>query len=114
MTYLASLGRGHGGHGGHGGGGHWHGGGGWGGWGGGWGPGGLIDYDSAIDYPTPCYDIRGNIVPCPVLVSGKPVNGLASLLGLGDITVPVLGKIGLPALLVAVGVAAYAIHKKHQ
>jgi len=75
MSYLSNLGRGGGGHH-HGGGGGWRGG--WGGWGGGWGPGGVIPYESSIVDPSYCHDIRGNIVPCPILLPGRPVNGLGA------------------------------------
>ncbi len=109
-TYLSNLGRGGhggggggGGHGGGGGGRRWGGGfrGGW--YGGGWG----YPYEAQVWDPTYCYDPNGNIVPCPVpvLPVAVPVNGLA------DINLPVLGKVGLPFMAVAVGVAAYILNK---
>ncbi len=97
MSYLANLGRG-GGHHHGGGGGGWRRGGGWGGYGG-WG----YPYEAQVWDPDYCYDVKGNVIPCPVVLP-KPVNGL----GASTIDIPVLGKTS--AVLVAflgVGLLAY-------
>ncbi len=101
MSYLANLGRG-GGHHHGGGGGGWRRGGGWGGYGG-WG----YPYEAQVWDPDYCYDVKGNVIPCPVVLP-KPVNGL------GEITLPGLGKVTPALALGLIALGAFAWHKfKH-